>query len=460
MALDLSTLETLTPSKFITFTIPNTINHRCYLHTPLLRIAVLDSPVANADDGSPIVAAMIVPAHRETDWNFCTECGHLQLLFNFSNVSRLILIGNNVEPNPKPSDYVRPPVIDHVDKEKIEYELKPLVIALHPKLCFQNGLPKTIFLTYEDDVLHRVILDRFVGPLVGEFLVEDVEHESKELRRRLRFKRMPNLIQSQVPLIPSLSGGVCDMELGLSSLRKTKKVKFEVDTGILVQPYLAPMVSGIFLIVSSLNERIRQGFSPRALCLGVGGGALLSFLNSKLGFEVVGLEADEIVLSAARRYFGLNDGRSIKLVVGDAIKLIEAVSGDTDDNSRVKIDGLDVKFDAVMVDLDSSEARSGISAPPLEFVRRTVFQAIRSLLHNHGVIVVNVIPPNELFYETLVQELQGVFHKVYAIDVKNDGNIVLMASVSPIAYSDHDSAFSKRLRAVISGSYLESIVEL
>ncbi|KAD7479956.1 hypothetical protein E3N88_03092 [Mikania micrantha] len=363
MALDLSTFEALTPSQFITFTIPNTVNHRCYLHTPLLRIAVLDSPIATADDGSPTIAAMIVPEHRETDWNFCTESGHLQLLFNFSNISRLILI------------------------------------------------------------------DRFVGPFVGEFLVEDVELESKELRRRLRFKRMPNLIQSQVPIIPNFRDGVCNLELDLPSLRKMKNVQFEVDTGTLVQPYLTPMVSGIFLIVSPLNKQIQQGYTPRALCLGVGGGALVSFLSTKLGFEVVGVEADEIVLS------------------------------DTND-THVKIDGLDVKFDVIMLDLDSNEARSGISAPPIEFVNRSVFQATISLLHNHGILIINVIPPDELFYETLVQELQDVFHKVYELDVKNDGNIVLMATVSPFVSNGHDSAFSKKLRAVIVGSYMESIVEL
>ncbi|KAL9997608.1 putative S-adenosyl-L-methionine-dependent methyltransferase [Helianthus debilis subsp. tardiflorus] len=445
MAVDSSTFETLTPSQFITFTLPNTINphhhhHRCHLYTPLLRIAVLDSPIATTDDPNPIIAAMIVPDHRETDWNFCTESGHLQLLYDFSNISRLILIGNNLDPNSEPLDYVRT-VVDTVDVEKIECELKQLVIALHPKICFRNGVPKTLFLTYEDDVLQRVVVKRFVGPFVGEFLVEDVQLESKAFRRRLRFKRMPNLIQSQVPVVAS----VCNVELGLVSLGKMKKVEFRVDTGTLVQPYLTPMVSGLFLIVSSVNERIRQEFSPRALCLGVGGGALLSFLNSKLGFEVVGVEADEVVLSVARGYFGLTDGKSVKLIVGDAIQLIG---------------GLNDKFDVVMVDLDSSEARSGTSAPPLEFVKKSVFRALRSLVYCHAVIVINVISPNELFYETLVQQLQDVFHKVYAMDVKNDGNIVLMATVSPIAANDHDCAFSKRLRAVVSGSYMESIVEL
>ncbi|MFS8033118.1 putative S-adenosyl-L-methionine-dependent methyltransferase [Helianthus anomalus] len=212
---------------------------------------------------------MIVPEHRETDWNLCTESGHLQLLYDFSNISCFILIGNNLDPNLKPLDYVRT-VVDQVDMEKLECELKQLVIVLHPKICFRNRVPKTLFLTYEDDVLQRVVIKRFVGPLVGEFVVEDVQLENKEFRR-------------------------------LVSLGKMKKVEFRIDTGT--------------LIVSSVNDRIRQGFSPRALCLGVGGGALLSFLNSKLGFEVVGVEADEVVLSVARGYFGLTDGNRSNLLL-------------------------------------------------------------------------------------------------------------------------------------------------
>lgn len=141
--------------------------------------------------------------------------------------------------------------------------MQPLVMALHPKVCFQKGLPNLLFLTYEDDVLYRVIIARFVFPLVGEFVVEDVERESyKILRRRLRFERMPNFIQSHVPLIPIFDDGQSNTKLGLESLRKMKNEKFEFDTKVLVHPYLTPMVPGFFLIASHLNEQIQQGFAP------------------------------------------------------------------------------------------------------------------------------------------------------------------------------------------------------
>ncbi|PWA75236.1 S-adenosyl-L-methionine-dependent methyltransferases superfamily protein [Artemisia annua] len=357
---------------------------------------------------------MFVPKNRENDWIFSTETGHLQLLFTLSNISRLILIGN--EPSLEHFVYVRSNV---VDREEMEKGLKDLVIALHPKMCFRSGVPEPLFLVYEDDVVCSVVLGKFVGAF------------------------------SQARLVASFGEGVCetcDMGLGLERMRGMEGVEFRVDTSVLVHPYLTPMVSGLYLIVGSLNERIQQGFCPRALCLGVGGGALLSFLNNELGFEVVGVEVDEVVLSVARQYFGLNDGKSVRVVVGDAIEMIEKAA------CGVSIDGLDAKFDVVMVDLDSSEAISGISAPPPEFVRKSVFQVMKSFLHDHGVLVINVISPNKVFYGNLVRELQDVFHKVYEKDVENDGNVVLMATLSPAVSSDHNNAFFMRLKSVVSGT--------
>ncbi|CAH1438113.1 unnamed protein product [Lactuca virosa] len=457
--------QTLKPSQFLTFTVANTLNHRCHLHTPRIRVAVLDSPIAAAVDRLPKIAAMIVPEHRETDWKFCTESGQLQILFNFQDLSRLILIGNDLALNPQPCIYVRPPAIDTVDRKKLQKELRSLVTALHPKVCFQNGSPETVFLNYEDDLVCRVNIDKFFGAFVGEFVVEDVQlgsnsENKKELRRRLRFKRMPNLIQSQVSLVPILDDGDSNAELDLESLRKMKNVKFEVDTRVLVHPYLIPMVSGIFLIASHLNERIQQGITPRALCLGVGGGALLTFLNTQLGFEVVGVEVDDAVLIAAKQYFGLNNDNSIQLIAGDAIDVIQNFATkeeETDDSdSEVKIDGLNAKFDVVMVDLDSSEFQNGSCAPPQEFVKKSVFDAARLLLNDHGVFIMNVVPLDEEFYETLIAELKDAFHKVYETDVDKEDNFVLMATVSPPTFSNgDDNAFLEKLKSVIPGGYMD-----
>ena len=104
------------------------------------------------------------------------------------------------------------------------------------------------------------------------------------------------------------------------------------------------------MIASHLGNRIQQGVNPRALCLGVGGGALLTFLNTQLGFEVVGIDADDCVLMAAKQYFGLNTENSIKVIVEDAIDVIENFATKRDTYVSDLQANLDDKFDVGMVD--------------------------------------------------------------------------------------------------------------
>ncbi|CAF1791114.1 unnamed protein product [Brassica oleracea var. botrytis] len=399
MALDVRIFETVSPSRFISFTIPNPNSP-----SHLLRVAVLDSPI-HSSDSSPRVAAMLVPKHRETDWIFSTESGHLQLLLNLPNISRLILIGDD------PDDISNSPADD-------SERLKPLVAALSPKPLTKEEAP---FLIYEDDVVSRVELERSVGPYVGEMVIEDVEIEidevTREFRRRLRFKRTPNLVQSDIKMV------------------RTRGEEFEPRLTELVHPYLAPMVASLSLIGCDLKRR------PKALCIGVGGGGLLSFLKLKLGFEVTGVEIDPEVLRVARRYFGLEE-RFASVHVGDGVDFLK------------RLDDVDSKFDVLMVDLDSSDPVHGVSAPPVEFVAKDVLLAARAVLVPCGVLVINVIPLSKTFYEELKDVFRGVFAELYEIDVGNGDNFVLVATVS---VRDGESGFTMGNLAPVVLKYVDAI---
>lgn len=352
--------------------------------------------------------------------------------------------------------------------------MKPLVIALSRKFCFdKNGIYNVPLLSYEDNVVSSVVLEKCVGHFAGEMLVEDVEIESeggecrkREFRRRLRFKRMPNLVQTEVKLVPEAA-------ISLDSVKIGGKVRFRPHIGVLVHVYLVPMVASCALIGSYIGERIRFGFRPKALCVGVGGGALVSFLRTQLDFEVVGVEMDEVVLRVARQYFGLEDGEFLQVSVGDAIEFLEKLARQIvgknpdsfgacslkDGNFLDNSDRVDNKFDVIMVDLDSGDARNGTSAPPLEFVRKDVLLAARLILSDFGIFVMNVIPPNRSFYDMLIQEFRDVFQELYEIDVGNEENFVLIATGLSIVSSgsDCENAFGKKLRLLISGEYMDSI---
>ncbi|KAF8397815.1 hypothetical protein HHK36_016739 [Tetracentron sinense] len=469
MAVDRGTFETLVPSQFISFTFPNPDQTQT---TPNpygdpLRIAVLDSPVQIPD--SIRIAAMLVPEDRQDDWIFSTEAGHLQLLSSLPGISRLILAGNVPRGGDYfPTSYSRPVRNDTTCRTKFEESLTPIILALSPKISFENGIPQIPFLTYEDNVIRSVTVERCIGSCVGEMLVEDVEIEDefprREFRRRLRFKRMPNLIQTETRIVSVTRNGSFCISLG--------EVEFLPETSVLVHQYLPPMVASLSLIAPHLERHIQLGSKPRVLCVGVGGGALLTFLHTQLGFEVMGVEADEMVLRVARLYFGLLDNELFRVSVGDGIEVLEQFaqramgtpnSPGTLDRDFGKFDCCVPSVDVIMVDLDSGDARNGSSAPPLEFVRKPVLLAARSALHKFGVLVINVIPLSKSFYDGLICEFREVFSELYEIDVRNGENYILIATASPIGtvLGGCGDSVLKKLKAITGlGAYMDSIKKI
>ncbi|XP_061995515.1 uncharacterized protein LOC133713493 [Rosa rugosa] len=452
---DKTTFEIINPSGFTTFTFPNPSDST----TSHLRVAVLDSPLQVAAD-PPRVATMLVPKHRHSDWIFSTHSGHLHLLLSSPGISRLILIGDSSHHSPP--IYRRPLKDDTSCDDELRVSLKPLFLALSPKSCFEHGIPEIPILSYEDNLISSLVLEKCVGSLVGEMVVEDVEIDiggevsKREFRRRLRFKRMPNLVQTEMRIVPKMGFGLDCVGIG--------QVEFRLDDSVLVHSYLVPMVASLSLAASYIHGRIQSGVRPKALCLGVGGGALLGFLRTQLVFQVVGVEADEEVLRVSRRYFGRDDGEHIKVCVGDALEFIDKLAG-----AFVVEDGCDVgsgndvdtTFDVIMVDLDSSDARDGLIAPPLEFVTKHVLLSVRSILSDNGIVAINVIPPNTSFYKTLIHGFRDVFNELYEIDVGNGENFILIAVTSPLMPSSHcENCFLNKLGKAISGAYLNSIKKI
>ncbi|KZV47044.1 methyltransferase-like protein 13 [Dorcoceras hygrometricum] len=432
MSIHPSTFETIEPSRYITFTIPNSSAS----HDHLLRIAVLDSPTVTI--GVVSTAAMWVPQGRESDWIFSTFSGHLHLLLSSPTslpLSRLILISDSQMHScgPRQTFSVRPNVT-------------PLILALTPKSAFLDSreVPEIPFLTYEDEVVAGSILETCEGPCVGEMLIENVElmnddSSVREFRRRLRFKRMPNLVQTQMRIRPKHEF-ICE---------ELDAMEFELDDDKLVHPYLSPMVAGISVISTCLDERIQDGFRLKALCLGVGGGALIGFLSKKLDFEVVGVEIDAVVLEVAKSYFGLGNHELIHLHVGDGIKFLSDLA--------VKVDGAE-RFDVVMVDLDSCDASTGNYAPPVEFMQKSVLLDARAILRETGVLVINTIPSSESFYGRLISELQ-VFEELYEIiDIGNEENIVVIATKSRTeSFDTRSDTFFNKLKLYVPRSHLDSM---
>ena len=423
---ELDRLQHIEPSRFVSFSFPNLLLHDAsnpYGDAEFLRVAVLDSPLPAAPcPPAPRTAAMLVPAGRHRDWIFSTRAGHLHLLLSAQSqcpFSRLVLVGPELS---VPSPRVVSCAAARPDPDPARARLLPLFMPLCPRAAFGgNSIPDVPLLSFHDDLLQLVPVHVVAGSVVGEMLVEDVAVDCApgpaELRRRLRFKRMPCLVQTQVrlarPLSPSASSSL------LAALEEGPGGSLQPEVGgLLLQPYLQAMVAGLAVIASSLEEIVRSGARPRCLCAGLGGGALPMSIRMGLGFDVLGVEADSVVLDVARNYFGLVEDEFLRVRVGDAMQVIQDFAHREEP---------DTKFSVVMVDLDSSDALCGVSAPPLEMTHGSILAAARRILHQHGVMVLNVIPPaaDGSFYKGLTDVLRQVFSELYEIDVGNGENFVL-----------------------------------
>lgn len=68
--------------------------------------------------------------------------------------------------------------------------------------------------------------------------------------------------------------------------------------------------------------------SKRVLVLGLGGGALCSYLNKKIpGLTVEGVEIDPTMLDLAKKYFGFNPSETLKAHVADGLPFVRDLPG-------------------------------------------------------------------------------------------------------------------------------------
>ncbi|KAJ9548988.1 hypothetical protein OSB04_021531 [Centaurea solstitialis] len=99
----------------------------------------------------------------------------------------------------------------------------------------------------------------------------------------------------------------------------------------------------------------------------------------------------------------------------------------------------------------------GIYSPLDNFATVHVFWNAKSILTNHGVFVMNVVPLCQESYSALLLQLKAVFEKVYEIEVENEKNKVLAATLlPPPASCDHVNKVSDNLRKVISADEIGS----
>jgi len=93
----------------------------------------------------------------------------------------------------------------------------------------------------------------------------------------------------------------------------------------------------------------------------------------------------------------------------------------------------DHRFHVIVVDVDEGDARCGLSSPPSSFLERGFLSAARTVLHDGGLLAMNVVPNGAKSHCRVVSSLLSVFDDVYETAVEGDVNRVVFALPTKVA---------------------------
>ncbi|KAF5817662.1 putative S-adenosyl-L-methionine-dependent methyltransferase [Helianthus annuus] len=390
------------------------------LRSESLRLTVIDSCWMTKNP--PLVAAVFVPLGYENDWAFCTPAGFAKLMTKFYGISRLILVANLTEGNPKHYRF------DEVSEglEGAADKIRATLTEFIP-VTLRNAEYKIPFLKHNDSLVFRSNISNLIEPAsaLGDFSIhEEVTKINGEFEARkvLRFKNTDNWIHRAAKikaLIRKSRKGV-----DLHDKINYGKLNFKVDNVNLV-PLCEAMLNGLRPISILLEKKER-----RCLCLGGNGAVLTSFLANQLKFVVVLVEINIGLFEALQVDFNVKNIYCFNLNWRNIIK--QGVAEPSPSSVAGKHLAIFRKefslFYVIMVDLNEADSFSltGQCAPPRELIQVNMLEKIKVMIEDNGVVVFHVNPPDYQFYADFLTNLIDVFGKVRKI-MLTENNLVVIA---------------------------------
>lgn len=346
-------------------------------------------------------AVFIIPQGREAEWLFSTSDGRQQLLSTAGH-QRLAVVTLSRQ---------------HVyagGMEQVKDELSACVMELAPR-----SLPKGTqvpYLSVGEGIGHRTILKKGVSEHSGLFYVEDVEVNPRLNVRQLVFASNLNLVQTQF------------------KLQTKKHDQASINKKALMSAYHVHFVAALSLLSSPdvLDE------SLQVLIIGLGGGALPSFLHScfpKMVIEVI--EIDGVMVALARELFDLVTDDRLTVKVADGLQYVSncASSG--------------TSYNCVMVDVDNKDSTTGMSCPPEPFVTDEFLSCLRDIVRPGGVAVVNVSCRQAQLRQHALDAIRGAFGHASRMRSPEDVNETVVAARHPLKPEDRCLELAAKLQAAV-----------
>ncbi|KRZ14608.1 Methyltransferase-like protein 13, partial [Trichinella zimbabwensis] len=275
------------------------------------------------------------------------------------------------------------------DINEVRKDLDTIVMDFAP-IELVNGT--ALYLTVESPNLSSKILEKGVTMYSGDYLIMD-EKEGDQLFRRIVFSEYPGVVQSEARL---LNNGQ------------------QVDLNYLTCSHHSEFLHALPAKWTNGDQEIR------ILIVGLGGGSLPMYIRNNFpSFHVVVVEIDPCVVEAAKKWFSFVPDERLQVEVEDGTRFVL--------NSSFRKE----HFDAILIDVASSDHVDGLFAPLPQFVTLELLQAYKELLLPSGVIAFNVMAYLDSKVDEIVKSLKMIFPFTKTKKMKNYINQLVFASLDP-----------------------------
>jgi spermidine synthase len=277
--------------------------------------------------------------------------------------------------------------------------------------------------------------------LSGRILVEEVAlagegGEGESASRRMVFAANPNLVQSEVRLLP------CGA----------------IDAAHLACNYHAAIVAGLAVAVPSLlaaaSATADAATLPQVMVIGLGGGALPAFLAAHFRLRVHCVELDAAVAALAVSHFGFTEGPQLSLAIGCGLAAVAAAAPGS--------------LDAIVLDAGSGDASLGMTCPPPAFLEPPFLAAAAAALRPGGTLAVNCVSRSPHRMAAALLALRAAFPVLLQAEAEEaflNRVVFACAAAPPAAAEPHTrAAAAAALRAAAAAPFdeemdLESLAE-
>ncbi|VDO66664.1 unnamed protein product [Heligmosomoides polygyrus] len=199
------------------------------------------------------------------------------------------------------------------------------------------------------------------------------------------------------------------------------------------------MLVAPFLLTSlSLNS---NNSDKKVLEIGLGGGSLdMALLSRMPEVDLTSVELDPVVVDIAKRWFGVKETNSHRIVLQDGLKFVENAAKEGK------------RFDVVVVDACDEAIRA--PCPADAFRNAEVAQMLRDILTDTGSFVLNILS-HDLEGRTSASELVKLYSSVFPACIElrfaKEVNVILACvPYSIVNIRQQLSFYNSRLTAVLS----------